>query len=67
MAKNYIYGSFIIVRKMTNTCPLCGRPDHLIGDDDMGEDGIFYSCHEQSGGCGATFRLTPDGKCVDLF
>jgi hypothetical protein len=53
--------------KMTLICPVCGKKDHLACDDDLGEDGLFYSCHEHRGGCGSTFRITPNGECVDIF
>jgi len=51
---------------MEQNCPLCGKTEHLICDN-LGEDGAFYSCQESRGGCGSTFRITPDGKCVDIF
>jgi hypothetical protein len=50
----------------TQNCPLCGKIEHLVYDD-LGSEGMFYSCHEKQGGCGSTFRITPDGKCVDIF
>jgi hypothetical protein len=52
---------------MTHNCPLCGKDHHLVCDDDLGEDGKFYSCQEPLGGCGSTFRITPAGECVDIF
>ena len=52
---------------MTHLCPLCGKTEHLVSGDDLGDDGIFYSCHGPSGGCGSTFRITPDGECADIF
>ena len=52
---------------MTHTCPVCGKKDHLVCDDDLGDEGMFYSCHEHRGGCGSTFRITPNGECVDIF
>lgn len=52
---------------MTVFCPLCGNNEHLVGDEDLGTDGMFYSCRGHEGGCGSTFRVTPDGECVDIF
>ena len=52
---------------MTLTCPVCGKKEHLACDDDLGEEGMFYSCHEHRGGCGSTFRVTPNGECTDIF
>ena len=52
---------------MPVVCPLCGKAEHLICDDDLGEEGLFYSCHEHQGGCGSTFRITPSGDIVDIF
>ena len=52
---------------MTHTCPVCGKKDHLVCDEDLGEEGMFYICHEQQGGCGSTFRVTPNGECIDIF
>jgi len=53
--------------EMTHTCPVCGKKDHLVCDDDLGDEGMFFSCHERRGGCGSTFRITPNGECVDIF
>jgi len=55
------------VNKMTHTCPVCGKKEHLVRDDDLGDEGMFYCCHEHRGGCGSTFRVTPNGECVDIF
>jgi hypothetical protein len=52
---------------MTQTCPVCGKKEHLVRDDDLGDEGMFYCCHEHRGGCGSTFRITPNGECVDIF
>lgn len=54
-------------KEMTHTCPVCGKKEYLVSDADLGEDGIFWSCHEHRGGCGSTFRVTPDGDCIDIF
>lgn len=52
---------------MTIPCPICGKTEHLVCDTDLGEDGRFYSCREREGGCGSTFRITPEGECLDIF
>lgn len=54
-------------KKMSPICPLCRKTESLVRDDDLGNDGRFYSCHEKRGGCGSTFRITPEGECTDIF
>lgn len=43
------------------------KKETLICDDDLGDEGMFYSCHEHRGGCGSTFRITPNGECLDIL
>jgi phage/plasmid primase-like uncharacterized protein len=57
----------ILGEHMSLVCPVCGKKEHISCDDDLGEDGLFYSCSEHSGGCGSTFRVTLNGDCVDIF
>ncbi len=52
---------------MTIQCPICGKTEHLVCNDCLGMEERFYSCREHVGGCGSTFRVTPDGECVDIF
>jgi len=52
---------------MTIQCPICGKTEHLVCDDDLGKDGKFYSCHEHEGDCGSTFRVTLEGQYLDIF
>jgi transposase-like protein len=51
---------------MTQNCPLCGKKEHLVSED-LKDEGSFYTCHEEQGGCGSTFRVTTEGECVDIF
>jgi hypothetical protein len=53
--------------EMTQCCPVCGKKDHLVCDEDLGDEGMFYSCHEHRGGCGSTFRIAPNGEYIDIF
>jgi len=52
---------------MVHICPVCGKSETLCCDDDLGEEGMFFSCHGHGGGCGSTFRITPDGNYHDIF
>jgi hypothetical protein len=56
-----------IIAKINYSCPVCGKKESLVCDADLGEDGFFYSCHEPYGGCGSTFRITPNDEYTDIF
>jgi hypothetical protein len=53
--------------KMVHICPVCGKSETLCCDDDLGVEGMFFSCYGPGGGCGSTFRITPDGTYHDIF